>query len=84
MNSAAKQMQAKLVGIGLPHKSIKCYGSQIVVTSQCKDTASKWASLLSRFASRISVIETFDEAKENKGGNLNSTKVRVFRTYATI
>ena len=82
--SAHDQLKAALARTGVPHKKIDCYGRQIVVTSGCKDTADKWASVLSGFAKVHAVIESLDEASVQRGGCLNRTYVRVWRTYARI
>lgn len=79
-----KAMAAKLAKCGIPHKEIECYGSQIVITSHCRDTADKWASLLAKFATVRCVVEALDYAKENKFGSLNPTTVKVWRTFAHI
>jgi hypothetical protein len=81
----AKKMQAKLEGLGLPYKEIKVFGSQIHITSHCRDTAERWASLLSKFAKvYCPAKESLQEAKENKGTVLRPTMVKVWLTGARI
>lgn len=77
-------MKAKLEAAGIPYKAIECYGSQIVVTSWCRDSAARWASLLAKFATVRGTIETLDDAKVNRNTVLLPSKVRVWRTFARI
>jgi len=78
------RMKAKLEAAGIPYKRIDMYGSQIVVTSACRDTAAKWASLLAQFAKVRGTIETLDDAVVNRNTTLRPSKVRVWRTFAVI
>lgn len=78
------RMKAKLEQAGIPFKDIEVYGSQIVVTSFCRDSAGKWATLLAKFAKVRGVIETLDDAVRNRGTVLRPSKVRVWRTFAVI
>ena len=81
----ADKMRATLEKTGLPYKEIQVYGSQIVITSHCRDTAERWAMLLARFATvKRAARECLDDAKENKGTCLRPTKVKVWRTWAVI
>ena len=80
----AEKMQAKLAELPLPSKEIRCYGRQIVITSHCRDTAEKWAHVLSRFSTVRGIVKALDDAKENKGTCLRPTKVTVWRTFAAI
>lgn len=84
MRTLQERMRETLAGCGLPHKQIECYGSQIVVTSQCRDTAAKWATLLAKFAKVRGTIETLDDAVVNRNTVLKPSKVRVWRTFAVI
>ena len=78
------RMKASLESTGLPFKEIQVYGRQIVVTSHCRDTADKWASLLGQFAKVRGTTKSLDYAKENKGTCLLPTVVQVYRTFAAI
>lgn len=70
---------------GIAHKTIECYGSQIVVTSWSRKAADDWASLISSFAVVRGVTESVDEKHDAKPGTPVSKKyVRVFRTFARI
>jgi hypothetical protein len=83
--SIQQQLKAQLEQVGLPYKQIECYGSQIVITSHCQDTANKWASVLAKVATvRRAALESRDEAAEQKGTCLNRTYVKVWRTYAVV
>ena len=59
-----KKMQAALAQAGIPHKEIKCYGAQIMVTCWSRSAAAKWASLLSNFATVRGVVESRDYTKD--------------------
>lgn len=84
MGQIQNQMKAKLAQAGIPFRAIECYGSQIVITSACHDTANKWALLLGKFAKVRGVIRSVDYATENKGSCLNPSVVDVWRTFAAI
>lgn len=84
MGQLQQQMKAKLEQLGVPFKQVECYGSQIVVTSHCRETADRWAALLSRFSRVKGVIETYDDAVINRNTVLLPSKVKVFRTFAVI
>lgn len=84
MGQIQQQMKATLEKAGLPFKSIECYGSQIVITSHCADTANRWAQLLGRFARVRGVIKSLDEASVQRGTCLNRTYVQVYRTFAAV
>lgn len=82
--SKQAQMKALLERTGIAHKEIQCYGSQIVVTSHCADTANKWAQLLGKFAKVRGVIKSIDEAKIQNDPRVNTKYVDVWRTFAVI
>ncbi len=88
MNNATQTPQQKiksrLEASGIPFKQVECYGSQIVVTAHCRNAAERWAALLGQFAKVRGVIESVDEAVEQKGTCLARTYVSVWRTYAAI
>lgn len=77
-------MKDLLDRLSIPSKRIECYGSQIVVTSQSRDTADRWALALGKFATVKGVIESYDDAVDNKNTVLRPTVVKVWRTYATV
>lgn len=78
------QIKATLAKAGIPSREIEVYGSQIVITSACRDTAQKWGELLGKFAKVRGIVETIDEAKVQKGTCLNRTYVKVWRTFAAM
>lgn len=79
------KIRATLERVGLPYKEIQVYGSQIVITSHCRETAERWAGLVAKFATvRRAALECADDAKVNKGTCLRPTKVKVWRTYAVM
>jgi hypothetical protein len=82
--SKQTEIKAKLEASGIPHKEIRVYGRQIVVTSWSHDAAMKWADLLSKFAKVRGVIKAIDYTKENHKTVLNPSTVNVFRTFAAI
>lgn len=85
MNTTAQaRIKATLGKLGIPAKQIDCYGSQIVVTSQSRDTADRWALALGKFATVKGTLESLDDGAENKNTVLRPTTVKVWRTYATI
>jgi hypothetical protein len=59
-------LEITLKSINLPHKDIHCFGSFVHVTCFGKDTAEKWNSILSKFCSKVKVVETIFENKENR------------------
>ena len=79
-----QRMQATLAKSGIPSREIRVYGSQIMVTCGCRDTADKWASLLVRFATVRAVFEAWDEATQNRGTTLKPSMVKVWRVAARI
>lgn len=78
------KMRERLESVGIPYRKVDVYGSQIVITSACLETATKWASLLGHFAHVKSVMHSMDEAKVNTNTVLRPTMVKVWRTYATL
>jgi hypothetical protein len=72
-------LKETLQGIDLPRKEIQVYGSQIVVTSYCQDSAEKWAYVIGKFAKiKHSAFKTIDKATTTRG------YITVYRTFATI
>lgn len=78
------KMKALLEKLPIPSKEISVYGSQIVITSFSRDAAEKWAITLSEFSMVRAVVESRDDAKENKNTTLLPSTVKVWRTFATI
>lgn len=79
-----QRMTARLETVGLPYKEIRCYGAQIVVTAWSRAAAEKWASVLGHFSKVRGVIQSYDNAKENKGTMLKPSMVTVWRVFARI
>lgn len=79
-----KQMKAQLENAGLPFREVKCYGSQIVVTSLSRDAANKWALLLAKLATVRGITESVDYAQRNTNTVLHPSTVRVWRTFARV
>lgn len=77
-------MKATLEKTGIPHKEIKVYGSQIVITSWSEEAAKKWADVLSQFATVRCVTKNIDYAKHNKNTVMKPSTVDVYRTFAAI
>jgi len=82
--TAQEQMREKLAQLGIPYRTINCYGSQIVVTSLCRNTAEKWALTLAQFATFKGIRESIDYIQENRNTIMNPSTVRVWRTYAVV
>lgn len=78
------KMRELLGKSGIPAKQIDVYGSQIVVTCYSRGAAEKFASLVSRFATVKAILESIDDAKENKNTVLRPSKVTVWRMFARI
>jgi hypothetical protein len=79
------KMKATLEATGLPYKQVECYGSQIVVTAWCQESANRWASLLARFAKVRGQTQGLDEKKDgNPTGMLRDKYVTVYRVFAVI
>lgn len=68
----------------IPVKEVKCYGSQIVVTCWCEQSARKYADLIAKFANLRSIKESLDEKAKNRQARLSGKYVKVWRVYATI
>jgi hypothetical protein len=79
-----QQLKATLEKSGISYREIEVYGSQIVITSACRDTADMWAILVANFAKVRGVLQSWDEAAVNKGSSMNPTQIKVWRTYAVI
>jgi hypothetical protein len=79
-----QMMQAKLAETGIPHKEIKVYGSQIMITAWSRDAAQKWASVLTKFAKVRRVWESVDYNQVNRGSMLNRTVHTVWMVAARI
>ena len=82
-----ERMLATLKKTGLPHREIKCYGSQITVLAIARGTAERWASLLARFCRKVKVIETIDycsEAAQKTRNTISPKVVKCFLIGATI
>jgi hypothetical protein len=85
MTTAQERMQAKLESLGLPYKTIQCYGAQIMVTAHSEETAKRWRSLLLKFATTVRpVSRQIDYAKVNKNTVLKPSTVTVYRVWATV
>lgn len=79
--TAQQQLKEKLEQAGIPFRDIECYGRQIVVTSQCVETANKWARLLAQFAKVRGVIRSVDYV----GPKVTRRKtIDVWRTFAAV
>ena len=81
--TTTEAMQEKLGQVGIPHKAIRCYGRQIVVTAYCLDSANQWASLLAKFSKVRNVLKVLDETKASEG-QFRRKYVDVYRVFATV
>jgi hypothetical protein len=84
MKTAQELLKAKLESINLPHREIRCYGSQITVECMSNDACLKWADIISKFATIKGIIKTDAYAKKNKKMSVNLSVVEVYRLYAMI
>ncbi len=84
MMTPQQNLQAKLIKCGLPHKEVRVYGSQIMITAWSRDAADKWQRLLCRFARVKSVVESVDYNQVNRNTVMNPTVHTVWRVWATI
>jgi hypothetical protein len=89
MDVALKQsMQEKLESLGLPFEQLKVFGSirlNIHVVCFGRDTADKWACILSRVVGSggsVSLNNYLVEAKHNKNTVMNPTKRKSFLIVA--
>lgn len=81
----ADVLRTKLEQVGLPYRSIQCYGSQIVITSKGENTVRKWASLLAKFSTVRGLVQSYDEhSNPTTGTCLKPQRVKVWRVFATI
>lgn len=72
-------MEAKLKAAGLGFESIKVFGvirQNVHITCVSRDTADKWALLLSGVfkGAKVALVPTVWDAATNKGTNLRPTK----------
>ena len=67
MSEAQKKMEMLLSKAGIPHKEIRVFGSQILVTCYSPDAAEKFALLVGCFATVRGVVRSFDYLKDQKG-----------------
>jgi hypothetical protein len=77
------QMKTKLESVGLAHESLRVFGAircNVHVTCEGRDTACKWAQLLSSVfkGAKVSTTPTVWAAQKNLGGNLNPTMRKGF------
>ncbi len=84
-----QKIKATLETVGLPFREIRCYGSQIVVTSQSDETARKWAVLLGKFAKVRGITKSLDERKvaidqPHDMSTMENKYVQVYRTFAVV
>jgi hypothetical protein len=78
-------MRVKLETLPIPSKEIKVYGSQIMITAHCENTARKWHSVLSKLSpASLRIGRGTDYAKENKGTNLCPSTIEVWRVWASL
>lgn len=84
--NATKAIESLLRIAGIPVKEVSAYGRQIVVTSQCRNTADRvWFLFGKTKAYRLrGIVECIDYAKENKNTVLSPSTVKVFRTYMVV
>lgn len=78
-----EKIKAKLDDLELPKKVVQVYGSQIVITCFCEQSASKWASVLSKFCRIRSIIETNEDAIADDGESIFKKQIKVWRIFAT-
>jgi capsid protein len=71
---------------GVHVKESDVYGSQAVITTSSRDHADKAAMLLNKTGiyKVRGIVETTEDAKENKGTNLVPTQVKIWRVHAHI
>lgn len=82
--TAQDRIKSKLESISLPRKRISCYGRQIVVTCHSLGAAQRWEYVLGQFATPGHIVESVEDAKENKFTASRPTQVKIFRAYARI
>jgi len=76
MTSLQAQIKDKLSGLGIAHKEIQVYGSQIVVTCWGREAADKFAGVISSFAKIRAVVDALDPYAD--GSRKYHNVVRVF------
>ena len=80
--TTTENLERLLKSIGRKPKTVRVYGSQVVVTCRSHSEADKIATLLSAAFTIRGVIESVDYAKENKGTCLVPTTFKVWRVFA--
>lgn len=61
------EIAAKLASLGIAHKEIKVYGSQIVVTCWGREAADRFAAVIANFAKVRGVLKALDQNEASKG-----------------
>jgi hypothetical protein len=79
-----EQMREKLLKTGIPAKEVKCYGSQIMVTTYGLAAAQRWHSLLGNFCSKVRSGQSVDYNAENRNTVLRPTTHKVWRVWGTL
>ena len=76
-------MKKTMESAKIPYKEIQVFGSQIIVTVGSIETANKWVSFLSRFATVRKVVESRDY-NQIPGTHVCNSMHRVWRVGAFI
>lgn len=79
-----EKIKAKLEQTGIPAEEIKVYGSQIMITARCFDTANRWASVLCRFSHVRGPIQSFAYNKVNQNTCLRPSTHEVWLVAGTM
>ncbi len=79
-----EKMKAKLEGLGLPFREVKCYGSQITVEAWCLESAKRWAAVLGKFSTVRGVVESTPYTKATEDLPNRREVVKVWRVYAAV
>lgn len=80
-----QRMAATLAKAGIPHKEIKCFGSQVLVVCLGEDSARKFAALLGTFCRTVrGPVESVDYNKKNENTVLLPSRHKIWLVGGTI
>lgn len=83
MRTVQDAMQRTLEACNIPHREIKCYGSQITIECASYHTAERWSHILGKFAKIRGIVKDYVEKSDNKNVNMPDC-VEVYRLYGTV
>jgi hypothetical protein len=77
-----QQLTETLKRSGIPAREVRCFGSQVMITTIGEDTARRWAMLLNNFCSKVRGPGQGYDDKPNVTGR--PEYIKVWRVWGTI